>query len=162
QRRGRPHHSGRQAGRRLPLRQDHAGDAGVGAEPAAAAAARRPARRPLHPPCRRPGPGRLGRPLRPDPLPGCPGGRHPPCAPPPRRPGLPSASLPPRARRRLFIRPPAVLEKVDPCRPAIFDKTGPLTYGRPELTELLPAAGWEGPDVLALVASLERYSKHPL
>jgi heavy metal translocating P-type ATPase len=66
------------------------------------------------------------------------------------------------ARRGIIIKDPAVLEKVDTCRTAIFDKTGTLTYGRPELTELLPAAGWEGPDVLALVAALERYSKHPL
>ena len=30
------------------------------------------------------------------------------------------------------------------------------------MTELLPAVGWERNDVLALVAGLERYSKHPL
>jgi heavy metal translocating P-type ATPase len=66
------------------------------------------------------------------------------------------------ARRGIIIKDPAVLEKVDTCRTAIFDKTGTLTYGQPQLTELLPAAGREGPDVLALVASLERYSKHPL
>jgi heavy metal translocating P-type ATPase len=66
------------------------------------------------------------------------------------------------ARRGIIIKDPAVLEKVDTCRTAIFDKTGTLTYGRPQLTEVLPAPGWEGRDVLALVASLERYSKHPL
>jgi heavy metal translocating P-type ATPase len=66
------------------------------------------------------------------------------------------------ARRGIIIKDPAVLEKIDTCRTAIFDKTGTLTYGRPTLTELIPAAGWQGRDVLALVASLERYSKHPL
>ena len=66
------------------------------------------------------------------------------------------------ARRGIIIKDPAVLEKVATCRTAIFDKTGTLTYGQPHLTELLPAAGWEGRDVLALVAGLERYSKHPL
>jgi heavy metal translocating P-type ATPase len=66
------------------------------------------------------------------------------------------------ARRGIIIKDPAVLEKVDTCRTAIFDKTGTLTYGKPLLTELLSAKGWERRDVLTLVASLERYSKHPL
>jgi heavy metal translocating P-type ATPase len=66
------------------------------------------------------------------------------------------------ARRGVIIKDPAVLEKIDTCRTAIFDKTGTLTYGRPALTELLPAPGFAGPEVLGLVASLERYSKHPL
>jgi len=66
------------------------------------------------------------------------------------------------ARRGIIIKDPAVLEKVAACRTAIFDKTGTLTYGRPQLTDLLPAEGWEGCEVLALVAGLERYSKHPL
>ncbi|HEX4590907.1 MAG TPA: heavy metal translocating P-type ATPase [Gemmataceae bacterium] len=66
------------------------------------------------------------------------------------------------ARRGIIIRDPAVLEKIDTCRTAIFDKTGTLTYGQPRLTELIPAVGWEGRDVLTLVAALEHYSKHPL
>jgi heavy metal translocating P-type ATPase len=66
------------------------------------------------------------------------------------------------ARRGIIIKDPAVLEKIDTCRVAIFDKTGTLTYGQPELTELLPAPGFAEREVLGLVASLERYSKHPL
>jgi heavy metal translocating P-type ATPase len=66
------------------------------------------------------------------------------------------------ARRGIIIKDPAVLEKIDTCRTAIFDKTGTLTYGEPRLTELLPAPGMEEAAVLRLVASLERYSKHPL
>jgi heavy metal translocating P-type ATPase len=66
------------------------------------------------------------------------------------------------ARRGIIIKDPAVLENVDSCRTAIFDKTGTLTYGRPKLTELLTGPGFAERDVLALVASLERYSKHPL
>ena len=66
------------------------------------------------------------------------------------------------ARRGIIIKDPAVLEKIDTCRTAIFDKTGTLTYGRPKLTEVLPAEGFKGDDVLASVASLERYSRHPL
>ena len=66
------------------------------------------------------------------------------------------------ARRGIIIKDPAVLEKVDTCRTAIFDKTGTLTYGRPMLTELAPGPGFEEREILTLVASLERYSKHPL
>jgi heavy metal translocating P-type ATPase len=66
------------------------------------------------------------------------------------------------ARRGIIIKDPAVLERVGTCRVAIFDKTGTLTYGQPQLTEILPDAGREPRDVLALVAALERYSKHPL
>jgi heavy metal translocating P-type ATPase len=66
------------------------------------------------------------------------------------------------ARRGIIIKDPAVLEKIATCRTAIFDKTGTLTYGEPKLTELLPAGGRSEEDVLQLVASIERYSKHPL
>lgn len=66
------------------------------------------------------------------------------------------------ARRAIVIRDPAVLEKISNCRTVIFDKTGTLTYGEPRLTEQLTANGFESDDVLSLVASVERYSKHPL
>jgi heavy metal translocating P-type ATPase len=66
------------------------------------------------------------------------------------------------ARRGIIIKDPAILEQIDTCRTAFFDKTGTLTYGEPQLTELLPAPGFTGPEVLSFVASLERYSKHPL
>ncbi len=66
------------------------------------------------------------------------------------------------ARRGIIIKDPAVLETIDTCRTAIFDKTGTLTYGQPHLTELLAAPGLEKQELLGLVASLERYSKHPL
>ena len=66
------------------------------------------------------------------------------------------------ARRGIVIRDPAVLERLDTCRTAIFDKTGTLTYGSPRLTEVVPAGAATRPDALALAASLERYSKHPL
>jgi len=66
------------------------------------------------------------------------------------------------ARRAIIIKSPVVLEQIAECRTAIFDKTGTLTYGEPKLTEQLVAPGFEQNDVLTLVASLERYSKHPL
>jgi cation transport ATPase len=66
------------------------------------------------------------------------------------------------ARRSIIIKDPAVLEKIETCTTALFDKTGTLTYGRPKLTEILPAAGFSEVELLTLVASLERYSRHPL
>ena len=66
------------------------------------------------------------------------------------------------ARRAIIVKSPVVLEQIAECRTAIFDKTGTLTYGAPKLTEQLIAAGFAQKEVLTLVASLERYSKHPL
>jgi len=66
------------------------------------------------------------------------------------------------ARHGIIIKDPAVLERIDTCRTAIFDKTGTLTYGQPQLIEVLPAPGLTRDEVLAAVASLERYSRHPL
>jgi heavy metal translocating P-type ATPase len=66
------------------------------------------------------------------------------------------------ARRAIIVKSPIVLEQITGCRTAIFDKTGTLTYGEPKLTEQLMAPGFAQREVLTLVASLERYSKHPL
>jgi len=66
------------------------------------------------------------------------------------------------ARRAIIVKSPVVLERISTCRTAIFDKTGTLTYGEPTLTEVAVAAGFSRAEVLKLVASLERYSKHPL
>ena len=66
------------------------------------------------------------------------------------------------ARRAIIVKSPVVLEQITGCRTAIFDKTGTLTYGEPSLTEQLIVPGFTQHDVLTLVASLERYSKHPL
>jgi heavy metal translocating P-type ATPase len=66
------------------------------------------------------------------------------------------------ARRSIIIKNPAVLEQINQCKSLIFDKTGTLTYGRPSLTEILCAPCISERSVLGIVASLERYSKHPL
>ena len=66
------------------------------------------------------------------------------------------------ARRGIVIKDPAVLENLDTCRTAIFDKTGTLTYGQPKLTDVLPGECFTKDEMLAAVASLEQYSRHPL
>jgi heavy metal translocating P-type ATPase len=66
------------------------------------------------------------------------------------------------ARRSIIIKNQAILEQIGNCTTLIFDKTGTLTYGRPALTEILSQPGRKESDVLRMVASVERYSKHPL
>jgi heavy metal translocating P-type ATPase len=66
------------------------------------------------------------------------------------------------AKRGIVIKNPAALEELDNCRTFVFDKTGTLTYGRPALTEVIAAVGFEENDVLRAAASLEQYSRHPL
>jgi len=43
-----------------------------------------------------------------------------------------------------------------------MDKTGTLTAGRPELTAIVSADGFREEEVLALAASVERHSEHPI
>jgi heavy metal translocating P-type ATPase len=66
------------------------------------------------------------------------------------------------ARRAIIIKNPAILEQIENCRTLIFDKTGTLTYGRPKLTDVLCAEGFDRVSVLRFAASAEQYSKHPL
>ncbi len=66
------------------------------------------------------------------------------------------------ARRAIIVRDPTSLETADTCSTLIFDKTGTLTYGEPKLVEQKCAPSFERLEVLALVGSLERFSKHPL
>lgn len=66
------------------------------------------------------------------------------------------------ASRGILIKNPAVLEQIDQCKTMIFDKTGTLTYGAPELTEQITFSEKDPDEMLKYVASIERYSKHPL
>ncbi len=66
------------------------------------------------------------------------------------------------AERGIIIKDPTVLECLPTCRTAIFDKTGTLTYGKPTLTEIITNKDVNADFILQNVASLERYSKHPL
>lgn len=44
----------------------------------------------------------------------------------------------------------------------VLDKTGTLTVGKPEITAVHPVDGWSERDLLAIAASLEQQSEHPL
>jgi Cu+-exporting ATPase len=52
-----------------------------------------------------------------------------------------------------------LLRKVDTL---VVDKTGTLTEGKPKLVSVEPTAGFDSNELLALAASLERGSEHPL
>ncbi|MFT6438040.1 MAG: Cu+-exporting ATPase [Candidatus Azotimanducaceae bacterium] len=54
------------------------------------------------------------------------------------------------------------LQKLNDVKTIALDKTGTLTEGRPELTDLTLTKGFEEADVLRLVASVEALSEHPI
>lgn len=66
------------------------------------------------------------------------------------------------AKRGIIIKDPVILEQLPLSKTAIFDKTGTLTYGRAVVEEIVPFAEFTQQKVLQYVASLERFSKHPL
>jgi Cu+-exporting ATPase len=44
----------------------------------------------------------------------------------------------------------------------VVDKTGTLTEGKPKLTDVIPAAGFDEAELLSVTATLEKGSEHPL
>jgi len=54
------------------------------------------------------------------------------------------------------------LQKLNDVKTIALDKTGTLTEGRPELTDLTITTGFEEAEVLRLVASVEAMSEHPI
>jgi len=54
------------------------------------------------------------------------------------------------------------LQRLSNIKTIALDKTGTLTEGRPELTDLTLTKGFEVSDVLRLVASVEAMSEHPI
>jgi Cd2+/Zn2+-exporting ATPase/Cu+-exporting ATPase len=65
------------------------------------------------------------------------------------------------ARRGIIIKGGRYLETLAKVDAIIMDKTGTLTIGRPEVTDVVPLGGGEA-ELLALAASVERRSEHPL
>jgi heavy metal translocating P-type ATPase len=54
------------------------------------------------------------------------------------------------------------LQGLHAVRVVALDKTGTLTQGRPELTDLIPQPGFSEAEVLALLAGAEAGSEHPI
>jgi len=66
------------------------------------------------------------------------------------------------AESGILIKNGASLETAHRIDTVIFDKTGTLTEGRPRLTDLIPAEGWDEARLLSTVAAIESASEHPL
>ena len=66
------------------------------------------------------------------------------------------------AQLGLLIRGGESLERVHGLTTVVLDKTGTLTTGHPHVVRLLPLDGSDGHDALALAASAEAASEHPL
>jgi Cd2+/Zn2+-exporting ATPase len=66
------------------------------------------------------------------------------------------------ARDGILIKGGAHLEALGRVRVVALDKTGTLTRGHPQLTDVVPLDGQAGEQVLALAAAVEATSEHPL
>lgn len=72
------------------------------------------------------------------------------------------ASIGASARRGLLIKGGKYLEAFVRADVVLVDKTGTLTLGRPQITDVVSLNGMSSSEILTLVASAERYSEHPL
>jgi|TARA_R110001592_G_scaffold166482_1_gene401584 Cu+-exporting ATPase len=66
------------------------------------------------------------------------------------------------AQAGVLIRNAEALERLEKVDTVVIDKTGTLTEGRPQVTGIHPASGFDQDTLLRLGASLERSSEHPL
>ncbi len=66
------------------------------------------------------------------------------------------------AQAGVLVKNAEALEHLGKVTYLVVDKTGTLTEGRPQLTDVLPSAGLAETELLRLSASLERSSEHPL
>lgn len=66
------------------------------------------------------------------------------------------------ARHGALVKGGDALERLARFTTLVVDKTGTLTQGRPEVTDVVAAPGFEPDKVLALAAGLEHASEHPL
>jgi P-type Cu+ transporter len=62
----------------------------------------------------------------------------------------------------VLIRNAEALETLEKVDTLVVDKTGTLTEGKPRVMSVIAAPGQQEPELLQLVASLERASEHPL
>ncbi len=72
------------------------------------------------------------------------------------------ASIGASARRGLLIKGGKHLESLAQAHTVLIDKTGTLTLGEPQITDVIPLGEISEDDLLSLAASAERYSEHPL
>jgi P-type Cu+ transporter len=72
------------------------------------------------------------------------------------------ASIGAAASHGLLVKGGKYLEALARADVVFIDKTGTVTVGRPQITDIVPLAGVIAEEVLVLAASIERDSEHPL
>ncbi|MBN9084998.1 MAG: copper-translocating P-type ATPase [Rhizobiales bacterium 62-17] len=66
------------------------------------------------------------------------------------------------AQSGVLIKNAEALERLQKVDTLVIDKTGTLTEGKPAVTAIVPAHGFNEAELLRLAASVERSSEHPL
>ena len=66
------------------------------------------------------------------------------------------------AKNGILFKTAASLEETGRAQIVVLDKTGTVTTGQPEITDILPAEGVSEDDLLLFAAALESKSEHPL
>ncbi|MFZ7094333.1 heavy metal translocating P-type ATPase [Primorskyibacter sp. 2E233] len=66
------------------------------------------------------------------------------------------------AEMGVLFRKGDALQQLDDVQVVALDKTGTMTEGRPELTDLVLAQGFDRADVLSKIAAVEDRSEHPI
>jgi len=66
------------------------------------------------------------------------------------------------AENGVLIRRGEAIQTLKDVKVIVFDKTGTITKGQPEVTDTIPAEGFSQKEVLRFAASVEKGSEHPL
>ncbi|MCX8197045.1 MAG: heavy metal translocating P-type ATPase [Candidatus Micrarchaeota archaeon] len=66
------------------------------------------------------------------------------------------------AQRGILIKNAEALESLHKVNAIVFDKTGTLTKGKPAVTDIVTFYRYDKRKLLTILASLEKYSEHPL
>jgi heavy metal translocating P-type ATPase len=66
------------------------------------------------------------------------------------------------ADRMIVFRTGAAVEELGGVTTGVFDKTGTLTIGRPQVTAVIPASGFESAELLRLASGVEEHASHPM
>ncbi|MFO7651159.1 MAG: heavy metal translocating P-type ATPase [bacterium] len=66
------------------------------------------------------------------------------------------------AERGILFRSGEAIQTLREVRAVVLDKTGTITFGRPEVTDVKPAAGAGRDELLGITAAVESGSEHPI
>lgn len=66
------------------------------------------------------------------------------------------------AENGVLIRQGEAIQTLKDAKVIVFDKTGTITKGKPEVTDIIPVQGFGKNDLLRIAASVEKGSEHPL